>query len=313
MRILFLGTPAFAVLSLEQLISSSHHVLGVITQPDKPKGRGRKPALPPVKQVAQTAGIPVLQPVRIKDSLETIRELEPECLVVVAYGQILPGQLLSLPKYGGINVHASLLPKYRGAAPINWAIINGDSHTGISIMQMDAGLDSGAVLAQAAIPIEPQDTAGSLHNKLAQLGAGLLVDTLSQLEQGRIIPQPQAEANVSYAPMLTKADGLIDWTLDAIVIERRIRGLNPWPGAYTYLEGKRVKLLGAKVADLPIGKLPQSGQIIEASAKGINVAAGGGVLALHKLQPENRAVMQVSQYLAGQRESLVDRIFSSKP
>jgi methionyl-tRNA formyltransferase len=312
MRLLFMGTPAFALPSLRGLLASDHQLLAVVTQPDRPRGRGRAPAPSPVKQVAQDAGLLVLQPARIGHILQRIRELGPECLVVAAYGQILPPQLLRLPEHGCINVHASLLPKYRGAAPINWAIINGEDQTGVSIMLMDEGVDSGAILAQAAIPIEPQDTAGSLHDKLARLGGELLLATLTQVEEGRLAPRPQDEQKASYAPRLCKQDGLIDWHQAAEVIERRVRGLNPWPGAYSYLEGKRIKLVEAQASRLPSDEPARPGQIIGTHPhRGITIATGEGILVLKRLQPESRPVMGAAQYLVGQRQSLVGRIFSS--
>ncbi len=318
MRIIFSGTPAFAIPALKKLLASNHQLLAVITQPDRPQGRGhrgceRKPAPPAVKPVAEAAGVPVLQPVRIKDCWPQIKELEPECLVVVAYGQILPRRLLELPRYGGVNVHASLLPKYRGAAPINWAIINGDSHTGVTIMQMDEGLDSGNILSQTKIPIDSKETAGSLHDKLARLGAELLPDILDRLEKGQIVSQPQAESGVSYAPSLNKSDGLIDWTQAAEVIERRIRGLHPWPGSYTYLEGKRLKLLEAEVVPITATEAFQPGYIIRIQPeRGFWVVTGRDGLVIRRLQPESRAAMRAVEYLAGQTESPLGKIFSNQ-
>ncbi len=331
MRILFFGTPAFAIPTLKKLLASKHQLLAVITQPDRPQGRGRRgrghqgrghqgrgererqPSPPAVKPIAEAAGILVLQPVSIKDFLPQIKELEPECLLVAAYGQMLPRQLLELPEYGGINVHASLLPEYRGAAPINWAIINGDSHSGVTIMQMDEGMDSGNILSQARIPIDSKETAGSLHDNLAHLGAELLLSALAKTEQGHIGSKPQDESEVSYAPSLSKTDGLIDWTQAADVIERRIRGLSPWPGTYTYLEGMRLKLLEAEVVQLPADKAFRPGQIIRTQfERGLWVVTGKGGLIIQRLQPESRAAMGADQYLAGQKESPAGKIFSSQ-
>ncbi len=309
MRIIFAGTPDFALPTLNALSASSHSIPAVITQPDRPKGRGKKAVFTPVKTAAIASGIPVLQPERISDILDQIRALRPDCLAVAAYGQMIPPELLSLPEYGAINIHASLLPKYRGAAPINWAIINGEETTGITIMQMDKGLDTGDILAQAEIPIYDYDTAGTLHDRLSQQGAQLLVQTLAEIKQGRIIPQVQNEKLVSYAPRLKKQDGLIDWQDRALDIQRRIRGVNPRPGAYTYLEGKRIKLFEAEAADGQNSISARAGEILQDNPHMI-VATGDGFLKIKLLQPENRKKMQVGQYIAGLRQSLIGKVFT---
>jgi len=314
MRIVFLGTPEFAVPTLQKLLASPHEVITVITQPDRARGRGRRLIPPPVKQVACAAKITVLQPLKIAESniVQQLRALRPDCAVVVAYGQILPPQILKLPKYGCLNVHASLLPKYRGAAPINWAIIRGETKTGVSIMLMDEGLDTGDILAQAEIDILAEDTAGSLQDKLAQVGAELLLSTLTQLEAGRICAQPQDEAQASYAPMLKKEDGLIDWGKEAVTIERLVRGLYPWPGAYTYIEGRLIKLIQVAVDDkVPVSISATPGLILAADhTQGLVVATGRGRLRLLKIQPEGRSVMRASEYLAGLRYPLAGKVCS---
>jgi methionyl-tRNA formyltransferase len=316
LRIIFLGTPEFALPSLEKLLSSTQKVQAVITRPDRPFGRGQKLSPSPVKRLAKKAGVLVIQPQRIRDEaiIEQISAMAPECLVVVAYGQIIPLKLLGLPRYGCVNVHPSLLPKYRGAAPINWAVINGDSHTGVSIMLLDEGLDSGDILTQATIPISLKDTAGTLHDKLARLGAKLLLDTLEKLEQGRISAHPQDKKGVSYAPQLKKEDGAIDWDQPADVIERRIRGFNPRPGAYTYLGERRIKVLLAETTPYVPDRTTQPGRIMYADkSHGLIVATAQGALKLKRLVPEGREIMQADQYLVGLKESLAGKVLSTNP
>ena len=244
MRIVYMGTPPFAVPPLQSLISAGHEIVGVVTRIDKPAGRGKVLTPPAVKVAAGRSGVPVFQPKRVREpeSVAAIGAMGPDVIVVAAYGQILPRELLALPKYGCVNIHASLLPAYRGAAPINWAVINGETRTGITIMQMDEGMDTGGILAQESIPIDPRDTAGTLTEKLSQIGSRLIVDSLSRIESGKISPVPQDPGKATLAPLLKKEDGLINWGLTAAAIHDRVRGLTPWPGAFSFLDGAMVKV-----------------------------------------------------------------------
>jgi len=250
LRLVFFGTPDFAVAPLKSLLESQHEMIAVVTQPDRQSGRGRKVHACPVKEEALKAGISVLQPEKVRDPefVNELRTLAPSVIVVVAYGQILPSEIINLPESGCINIHASLLPRYRGASPINRAIIDGENKTGITTMLMDEGMDTGPVLLQEELEIRPDDTAGSLSNRLSHLGANLIIKTLEELERGNVKPVPQSVES-SYAPMMKKTDGLIDWTKSATELSNFIRGMNPWPGAYTFLEGGRIKILGVKVLD----------------------------------------------------------------
>ncbi len=299
MRIVFMGTPDFAVPSLEALLKSDDEVVGVVTQPDRPKGRGQVLTPSPVKQVALREHIPILQPTKMKDPefLAALAAWKPDLIAVAAFGRILPPVILSLPPKGCINVHGSLLPKYRGAGPIQWAIINGETDTGITTMLMDEGMDTGAMLLQEKIVITPDDTAGSLSPRLAELGGRLLVETLTRLKAGTLVPQVQDHPQATMAPQLKKEDGAIDWTLPAIAIANRIRGLTPWPGAYTFL-GKDRWMLCRAVA-LTGGSAAPPGRIAAVTKDAIHVATGNGVLAVKELQPANSRRMTVAQYLAG--------------
>jgi methionyl-tRNA formyltransferase len=252
MRVVFLGTPDFAVASLNALISSGHQVVGVFTQPDRPKGRGKQLAESPVKSAARTVGLTIYQPERIRrpESFELVKSLAPELIVVVGYGQIIPQTIIDLPKHGILNVHASLLPKYRGAAPIQWAIANGETQTGVTIMQIDAGLDTGDMLLKAAVPIGVDETAPELSVRLSPLGAGLLIEALQQIATQSVCREKQDEAEATYAPMLKKEDGLIDWSRPAREIYNRLRGFAPWPGAYTTFRGQQLLVLSARVAEI---------------------------------------------------------------
>jgi methionyl-tRNA formyltransferase len=251
MRVVFLGTPEFAVPSLHALISSGHEVLAVFTQPDRPKGRGTQLAESPVKSAARAAGLTILQPERIRrpETVELLKGLAPELMVVVGYGQIIPQTIIDLPKHGILNVHASLLPKYRGAAPIQWAIANGEAQTGVTIMQIDAGLDTGDMLLKASVPIKPDETFPELSARLAPLGAGLLVEALQQIAASSIHREKQNEAEATYAPVLKKEDALIDWSRPARQIYNHLRGFVPWPGAYTIFRGQQLLVLSARVAE----------------------------------------------------------------
>lgn len=304
MRIVFMGTPEFAVPSLEALLKSEDTVAGVVTQPDRPKGRGRALTPSPVKLVCQREGLPVLQPVKMKDPafLDALKNWQPDLIAVAAFGRILPPTILNLPSKGCINVHASLLPKYRGAGPIQWAIINGERETGITTMLMDEGMDTGAILLQEAVPIEPDDTAGTLSAKLAQVGGRVLVETLRRLKAGTLAPRPQDHAQATLAPLLKKEDGLIDWTRPAVEIANRIRGLAPWPGAYTFADEDLWKIWKATAKDGQTDKaLP--GTIIDLTNEAIVVATGKGLLAISEIQPANSRRMTAAQFLAGHRLS----------
>ncbi|HEX7766033.1 MAG TPA: methionyl-tRNA formyltransferase [Nitrospira sp.] len=301
MRSVFMGTPDFAVPSLEALLKSGDQVVGIVTQPDRPKGRGQALTPPPIKLIAQREGIPFLQPVKIKvpEFLTTLAAWKPDLIAVTAYGRILHSPILTLPPMGCVNVHGSLLPKYRGAAPVQWAVINGETETGITTMLMDEGMDTGAMLLQESLPIFPEDTAGSLAPRLAVLGGRLLVETIARLKAGTITPQPQNHTLATLAPPLKKEDGAIDWMTSAISIANRVRGLSPWPGAYTYFGSERWMVWSATASSAAAGIVP--GTIIDVTKQGIHVATGDGVLALREIQPANSKRLTVAQYLAGHR------------
>ncbi len=298
-RIIFMGTPEFAVPALRGLLDHGENVVGVVTQPDRPKGRGRRLTPPPVKLLAQEAGVPVIQPekIRTKEFLDQIREFAPDLITVAAYGRILPGALLFLPPLGSINVHASLLPNYRGAAPIQWAIINGEKETGVTIMQMDEGLDTGDILLPGSIPIEEDDTTGSLAVKLSNLGGKLLVQALDLMRAGTLVPQKQDDSGATLAPPLSKEQGRIDWHQPASAISCLIRGMDPWPSAYTILGGKRYKLFSPLIIKEQAPESP--GNVIKADAQGLVVATGEGYLRVLELQKEGARRMTVADYLRG--------------
>jgi methionyl-tRNA formyltransferase len=295
-----MGTPDFAATSLDALLKSDDPVVGVVTQPDRPKGRGQVLTPSPVKLLAQREQIPLLQPLKMKDPefLQTLAGWKPDLIAVAAFGRILPPVILSLPPLGCINVHGSLLPKYRGAAPIQWAIINGETETGITTMMMDEGMDTGSMLLQKAIPITADDTAGTLSPRLAELGGTLLVETIVRLKAGSLVPQAQDSSRATLAPLLKKEDGAIDWTLPATAVANRVRGLAPWPGAYTTVAGgDRWTIWRALALPGPAAKPP--GTVIAITADAIHVATGDGTLAVMELQPANSRRMTVAQYLAG--------------
>jgi len=299
MRIVFMGTPDFAVPSFEALLKSDDQVVGVVTQPDRPKGRGQLLTPSPVKLVAQREQISVLQPTKMKDPdfLAALAAWKPDLIAVAAFGRILPPAILWLPPKGCVNVHGSLLPKYRGAGPIQWALINGETETGITTMLMDEGMDTGAILLQEPIPIAPEDTAGSLSPRLAELGGRLLITTIAQLKAGTLVPRPQDHSQATLAPLLKKEDGVIDWTMPAKAIANRIRGLTPWPGAYTFLGGDRWVICRTIAMNEATSLAP--GQIEAVTKDAIHVGTGQGVLAIKELQPANSRRMLVAQYLAG--------------
>lgn len=306
-----MGTPEFALPSLRALIATEE-VVAVVTQPDRPKGRGKALTPPPVKEVALKHHIPVLQPSSLRDE-DVVREIgayKPDLIVVVSYGKILPKTILEMPPYGCINVHASLLPKYRGAAPINWALINGEEETGITIMQMDEGMDTGDILLQKALPIREDDDVESLSRRLAVLGAELLKEAISLLKEGRLNPIPQNGAKATYAPMLKKEDGAIPWAWDAWKIGDFVRGMNPWPGAYTFWKGKRLKII--KGVALREGE-GEPGEIRAVSRDGIDVATGKGLFRIKRLQPEGKRVMEASEFIQGYRLHAGERFERGQP
>jgi methionyl-tRNA formyltransferase len=302
LRVVFFGTPSFAVPTLEALLKSRHPVVGVVTQPDRPRGRGKKLSESPVKAVATGAGVPVVQPDRLRDHavMEALRGWQPDIGVVAAYGKLIPEDVLNLPRHGMINVHASLLPKYRGAAPIHRAVIDGEKETGVTIMRVEKMLDAGPMLAKATRPIGPDETSDVIEPDLARLGASLLVDVLEQIATGTAQQELQDFMVCSYAPKLTKEEGLIDWTLPASYIHNRVRGLYPWPHAYTYLDGVRIIVLKTQVEQQPAGAPP--GTIVEVSDGGIHVATGHeGRIAIQRLQLEGGKPLAAREFLAGHR------------
>lgn len=300
-RIVFMGTPAFASIILEGLFGDGWNVVGAVTQPDRPRGRGRKVSTPPVSQVAQAHGILVLQPKKIKDGvfLEDLADLGPDMMVVAAYGRILPRDVLSLPPLGCYNVHASVLPAYRGPAPVRWAIINGERTTGITIFRMDEGTDTGDLLVSDSLEIGPDETAGELTERLARLAARMITPALRDIVAGeaRLVPQEHDKATV--VPILTKADGLVDWSLSAESIRNRIRGLDPWPGAFTFWRGKRLRLWEAESKDG--GSAGKPGEVLSVDDEGLTIRAGGGTLCLKSVQLEGGRRMRVEEFLRGHK------------
>ena len=299
MNIVFMGTPDLAAVILDKLIRSEHRILAVVTQPDKPKGRGNQVQYTPVKELALKHDIPLLQPRRVKEEsfLPVLKELKPEAIVVAAFGQILPQTILELPVYGCINVHASLLPKYRGSAPIQWAVINGESKTGITIMHMDAGIDTGDMIMKAEVMIDRKETGGSLHDKLAECGGELLIKALKAVENGTASREKQKDEEANYVKILDKSMGLIDFNRTAEEIERLIRGLNPWPSAYTYLEGKTLKIWDADVVEQDYEGTP--GEVIQVTKDSIIIKTSSGSLAVKELQLEGKKRMTVDAFLRG--------------
>jgi methionyl-tRNA formyltransferase len=306
-KLVFLGSPAFAVPSLERLAKSGHEIAAVITQPDRPKGRGQRPAPPPVKEAAERLGLRVYQPDRIRDerAVALLAALAPQAMVVVGYGQIIPQDVIDLAPLGIINVHASLLPKYRGAAPIQWAIARGETVTGVTTMRIDAGLDTGDILLQRETPIGPEETAIELSERLAVMGAELLLETLRGLEAGTIVPRPQDHTQASYAPLLTKQDGRIDWTRPAEEIYNRIRGFVPWPGAWTMFRGKLLHIWKARRAG-PDGGPPGS---LHKEANRLMAVCGDGVLLeLLEVQIEGKGRISAQDFVHGYRPSAGDKL-----
>jgi methionyl-tRNA formyltransferase len=300
LRIVFFGTPAFAVPTLRALLASRHTVCGVVTQPDRPRGRGQKVTDAPVKALAVEHGLPVYQPTSLKgaEAHDTIAAWAPDLGVVAAYGRIIPAAILDLPRLGMINVHASLLPRYRGAAPVHRAVIDGEPRTGVTIMKVVPLLDAGPMLARIARPIGPDDTSDAVEHDLAELGAPLLVQVVDAMAAGPVDSEPQDDMMSTYAPRLTKAEGLIDWALPAVYLHNRVRGLYPWPHAYTYLNGQRVIVLRSTTDARSTDAAP--GTIVDVTRDAIVVAAGfGSTLALHQLQFEGKRPLTVRELLAG--------------
>lgn len=305
MKIVFMGTPEFAVGALEKIIEAGHQVVSVVTQPDKPKGRGKELHMTPVKICAITHAIPVFQPVKIKapEAVKILREYEADIFVVAAFGQILSEEILAMPKYGCVNIHASLLPKYRGAGPIQWAIIDGEKKTGVTIMQMDKGLDTGDMLLQKEVEIDKRETGDSLHDKLAAAGAELIVEALPQIEAGKLTPRRQNDEESCYAKMLHKSMGKIDWNMPAEKLDCLIRGLLSWPGAYTVFRGKNLKIweeepvLPGELLAEPLEAEP--GGIVRVEKDAFYVQCGDGILKVLSVQMEGKKRMSVRDFLLG--------------
>jgi methionyl-tRNA formyltransferase len=303
LRLIFMGTADLACASLRALCrEQSFHIIAVVSQPDKPRGRDLKLQPTPVKALALAENLPVLQPARARDEgfIAKLRSLQPDLIVVAAYGQMLPQAILDLPRFGCLNVHTSLLPKYRGAAPIQWAILHGDAETGVTIMQMDAGLDTGPILTQATTPIAPSDDAQTLHDRLAELGGALLVKTIPNYVAGKITPRPQPADGASHARKITKEDGHIDWSQSALILWHRVRGFTPWPGAFTHLTGEgQPRLLKLWRAEVEPRFSGQPGLILRADKDGLIVACGRQALRILQLQREGGRKMTVQEFLAG--------------
>lgn len=306
MRIVYMGTPEFAVAPLEGLLEMGETVVGVFTQQDKPQGRGMKMAPPPVKKAALEHDIPVFQPQSFKteEAFQQLKDLEPDLVVVTAYGQILPKRVLELPRYGCVNIHASLLPDYRGASPIQQVILRGETKTGVTIMQMDRGLDTGDILLMREIPIEPRETADSLHDKLAVLGKETLCLFMEKLKKGEITPEPQPKECRFYAPLIKKQDGQIHFTESAVTIDRMARGLTPWPGIFTTFQGKTIKLFGIHVKE---GSGGEPGAILDCSPEGLTVACPDGQVVIDQLQAPGGKRMACVDYFRGHPYNKDDR------
>jgi methionyl-tRNA formyltransferase len=296
-RILFMGTPQFACPTLQMLIDRGENVIAVVTQPDRPKGRGQQMQFPPVKELALSHGIPVMQPVKVRvpDAVEQIRVLNPELIIVVAFGQILPKALLDIPRYGCINIHASLLPRYRGAAPLNWCLINGERETGITTMLMDVGLDTGDMLLKRTTAITPEDDASSLHDRLSLLGAETMAETLELLMAGKLHPEKQDDSLTCYAPMLKKELGEISWNATTDAICNLVRGVTPWPGAYSRIDGKIIKIHKVRAGS----GSGSPGEILNAGKTGIETASADGSVIIEELQLEGKKRLKAAEFLAG--------------
>lgn len=305
LKVLFMGTPDFAATILEEILAA-YSVLGVVTQPDKPKGRGKELVYSPVKELALKHDLPVYQPIKVKEPefLEEVEKLQPDVIVVAAFGQILPKALLDIPKHGCINVHASLLPKYRGAAPIQYSVIDGEKETGITIMYMDIGLDTGDIILQDVVPISAKETGGSLFDKMAEQGAASIIKALKQIEAGEVNRIPQDNEKATYVKMISKEMGRLDFTKSAIQLERLIRGLNPWPSAYTFLDGKSLKFWQAETEDISEGQKLEfegytPGTVVEVRNNELVIMTGEGLLVVKELQLEGKKRMPADAFLRG--------------
>lgn len=299
MRVIFMGTPDFSVPILEALVEEGHQVVGVVTQPDKPKGRGKAILMTPVKEKALEYQLPVYQPKKVRDPefVRVLKEQKADIMVVAAFGQILSKEVLEIPPMGCVNVHASLLPKYRGSAPIQWAVINGEKETGVTTMMMDEGIDTGDMLEKEVVFLDADETGDSLHRKLSQAGSRLIISTLKKLEEKTLVPTPQPEEGSSYVKMLKKEMGDLDWTMEAQALERLVRGLNSWPGTYTRWKGKTLKIWKAAVVDREYEGV--YGQVVHTDQSTILVKTGKGALALLELQPEGKKRMDTAAFLRG--------------
>ena len=301
MKVLFMGTPDFAVGALEAIIQAGHEVVCVVTQPDKPKGRSGQMQFSPVKECALKHGLPVFQPERIKrpEAVEELKKYDAKVFVVAAFGQIVSREILDMPPLGCINIHASLLPKYRGASPIQQAVLDGEEKSGVTIMQMEDGIDTGDILYQKEILLDAKETGESLFDKLSVLGAEAIVEALPLLEAGKLTPVKQDESKATHVKMISKSQGLIDWSEDSVVIERKIRGLNSWPSAYTNYKGKQLKIWDADVTDMPAEGEAEPGMIVGVDKETIFVQTGNGVLAIRQLQLEGKKRMSTHDFLLG--------------
>lgn len=302
MKIVYMGTPDFAVAPLEAILKAGHEVTAVVTQPDRQKGRGREVQYSPVKECALSYGIPVLQPLKIKekDAVEELRKYPADIFVVAAFGQLLSEEILNMPRFGCINIHASLLPAYRGAAPIQWCVINGEEKTGVTIMQMAKGMDTGDILLQKEVVLDEKETGGSLFDRLMETGAELIVEALQRIENGEITPVSQREELATYAGKITKDMGNIDFTKAAVTIERLIRGLNPWPSAFTHYKGKILKIWEADVvSECANAENPVPGTVIAMDKESFTLATGEGALRIRSLQPEGKKRMSCAEFMRG--------------
>ena len=310
LRVVFMGTPDFAVPVLEQVVQDGYRIAGVYTQPDRPAGRSGSPAPSPVKRLALQHDLPVFQPrsLRRTEAQQHLRALTPDVIVLAAYGLILPQEVLDIPRYGGLNVHPSLLPRHRGPAPVVGALLAGDDETGVSIMLMDAGMDTGAVLAQRRIPVAPHDTTPTLTARLIELGRGLLSETIPRWVAGEIAPQPQDESQTTYTRLLTKEDGVIDWSNPAAATDRQVRAYQPWPGTYTQWRGRQLKVLKAAVLSQDQQGAP--GRVVQVLGEPLSAAVqtGRGLLKLERVQLEGRRAMSVDEFLRGSRDFIGSRL-----
>jgi len=307
-RIVFMGTPQIAAASLEQLIDGPDPVVGVVTQPDRPAGRGQQSTPSPVRKIAEAGGIPVIaaEKIRTAEFLERLRQWRPEIIVVVAYGRILPQTILDLAPQGCLNVHYSLLPKYRGAAPAAWTIINGEREAGVTTMKLVEKMDAGAIYLQQAVALAGDETSATLQAKLTPIGARLLIETLRRLKQGSLIAQAQDDDAATLAPMLKKEDGLIDWQQSAVAVERRVRGFDPWPGSFTHAGGKLLKVHRAKI--IASERTGNPGEVIRADGGGFWIATAAGILELVEVQWENKKRLRGAEFIKGARIKVGDRL-----